>query len=277
MSEDYRRFLRANQLPHVWCPGCGNGMIVKALLEAIGELRLDQDRVVVVSGIGCAGRTPFVLDFNTMHTTHGRALAFASGIKLANPELHVIVIMGDGDASAIGGNHFIHACRRNLDLTALVFNNGIYGLTGGQLAPTTPMGKRSTTSTAGSIEPAFDLVRLALGAGAAFVARTTSFDHKQTTSFIKRAVSHRGFAVVDILTSCPTYFGRMNDVAEPYDMVRYLRDTSSPMQDCTCGESDHPRAELMPTGIFRDEERSDYVPLYNQKVAARGNGMRRAR
>ena len=139
------------------------------------------------------------------------------------------------------------------------------------------MGKRSTTSTAGSIEPAFDLVRLALGAGAAFVARTTSFDHKQTTSFIKRAVSHRGFAVVDILTSCPTYFGRMNDVAEPYDMVRYLRDTSSPMQDCTCGESDHPRAELMPTGIFRDEERSDYVSLYNQKVAACGNGMRGAR
>ena len=116
MSENYRKFIRMNQLPHVWCPGCGNGMIVKALLDAVGELKLDQNKVVVVSGIGCAGRTPFVLDFNTMHTTHGRALAFASGIKLANPELRVIVIMGDGDASAIGGNHFIHACRRNLDL-----------------------------------------------------------------------------------------------------------------------------------------------------------------
>ncbi|GMV24177.1 MAG: putative ferredoxin oxidoreductase, beta subunit [Phycisphaerae bacterium] len=268
MSEDYRRFLRLNQLPHVWCPGCGNGMIVKSLLEAINELRLDQDRVVVVSGIGCSGRTPFVLDFNTMHTTHGRAIAFATGIKLANPELHVIVVMGDGDASAIGGNHFIHACRRNLDLTALVFNNGIYGLTGGQLAPTTPMGKRSTTSLGGSIEPAFDLVRLALGAGAAFVARTTSFDHKQCTSLIKRAISHHGFGVVDVLTSCPTYFGRMNDVAEPYDMVHYLRDTSAPAHDSACDHGPPPDTSLLPTGIFRDEERPDYAVLYRQKIAA---------
>ncbi|MFO0829833.1 MAG: 2-oxoacid:ferredoxin oxidoreductase subunit beta [Phycisphaerales bacterium] len=276
MSEDYRRFLRTSQLPHVWCPGCGNGMIVKALLDTVGNMGLDQDKVVVVSGIGCSGRTPFVLDFNTMHTTHGRAVAFATGIKLANPELKVIVIMGDGDASAIGGNHFIHACRRNIDLTALIFNNGIYGLTGGQLAPTTPKGKRSTTSMAGNIEPPFDLVRLALGAGAGFVARTTSFDHKQMESYMKRAISHRGFAVVDVLTSCPTYFGRMNDVAEPYDMVHYLRDTSAPMegcgQDCTCGASEHadserPALEVMPTGIFRDEERPDYGSLYREQLS----------
>lgn len=276
MSQDYRRFLRMNQLPHVWCPGCGDGMIIKALLEAIGELGLDQDRVVVVSGIGCAGRAPFILDFNTMHTTHGRALAFSGGIKLANPDLHVITIMGDGDASAIGGNHFIHACRRNLDITALVFNNGIYGLTGGQLAPTTPMGKRSTTSLAGSIEPPFDIVRLALGAGAAFVARTTSFDHKQLTSLIKKAICHPGFSVVDILTSCPTYFGRMNEVYEPYDMLHYLRDTSAPLQDCTCGESDQQKdtAERLPTGIFRDEPRDDYMSLYRQKVAMAADGKR---
>jgi 2-oxoglutarate ferredoxin oxidoreductase subunit beta len=286
MSETYRKFIRMTQLPHVWCPGCGNGMIVRALLEAVDQLKLDQNKVVVVSGIGCSGRTPFVLDFNTMHTTHGRALTFASGIKLANPELHVIVIMGDGDASAIGGNHFIHACRRNLDMTALIFNNGIYGLTGGQLAPTTPMGKRSTTSLAGSIEPPFDLVKLALGAGAAFVARTTSFDHKQTTSYIKQAVLHRGFGVVDILTSCPTYFGRMNEVAEPYDMVHYLRDTSMPVDDCArCGVADYVPLEgeeahngnaahgaLMPTGIFRDEARADYGALYKQKMAAAAVG-----
>lgn len=270
MSESYRQFLRQAQLPHVWCPGCGNGMVVKSLLEAIGELKLDQNKVVVVSGIGCAGRTPFVLDFNTMHTTHGRALAFAAGIKLANPDLQVIVIMGDGDASAIGGNHFIHACRRNLDLTALVFNNGIYGLTGGQLAPTTPQGKRSTTSQAGNIEQAFDLVRLALGAGAGFVARSTSFDHQHTKSMIKRAITYRGFSFVDVLTSCPTYFGRMNDVSEPYDMLHYLRDTSTPLHQCTCGESDAsaPKPELMPTGVFRDEERADYSSLYRQKAAA---------
>jgi 2-oxoglutarate ferredoxin oxidoreductase subunit beta len=243
VSETYRKFLRQSQLPHVWCPGCGNGMIVRAFLQAIEELNLDQDKVVVVSGIGCSGRTPFVLDFNTMHTTHGRAVAFATGVKLASlgrgENLHVIVIMGDGDASAIGGNHFIHACRRNIDLTALIFNNGIYGLTGGQLAPTTPTGKRSTTSTTGNIEPPFDIVRLALGAGAGFVARTTSFDHKQMTAFMRRAVEYRGFSVVDIMTSCPTYFGRMNEVAEPYDMVHYLRDTTAPMQECTCRTTEH--------------------------------------
>jgi len=267
MSEEYRRYLRPRQLPHVWCPGCGNGMIVKGLLDGIVALGLEQDKVVVVSGIGCAGRTPFVLDFNTIHTTHGRALAFATGIKLANRDLEVIVIMGDGDASAIGGNHFIHACRRNLDLTALVFNNGIYGLTGGQLAPTTPIGKRSTTSDSGSIEAPFDLVRLALGAGAGFVARTTSFDHKQMTSFITKAITYKGFAVVDILTSCPTYFGRMNDIAEPYDMIHYLRDTTSPLQECTCGVSEDGPSDLMPTGVFRDEQRTEYGSLYREKVA----------
>lgn len=267
MSEGYRKYLRVSQLPHVWCPGCGNGMIVKSLLEAVGELRLDQNKVVVVSGIGCSGRTPFVLDFNTMHTTHGRALAFATGIKLANPELHVIVVMGDGDASAIGGNHFIHACRRNLNLTALVFNNGIYGLTGGQQAPTTPIGKRSTTSEAGSIEPAFDLVRLALGAGAGFVARTTSFDHKQMTAYIKKAIQYPGFSILDVMTTCPTYFGRMNDIAEPYDMLEYLRDTTSPMYDCTCEPEEPVRPDVLPTGVFREEERADYASLYSQKVA----------
>ncbi len=264
MSVQYRQFLRLPQLPHVWCPGCGNGSIVKALLEAIGGLGLDQDKIVVVSGIGCSGRTPFILDFNTMHTTHGRALAFSTGIKLANPDLKVIVIMGDGDASAIGGNHFIHACRRNLDLTALVFNNGIYGLTGGQLAPTTPEGKRSTTSMTGSIEQAFDLVRLALGAGAGFVARTTSFDHKQMVSFMTRALSHKGFAFVDVITSCPTYFGRMNDVTQPYDMLEYIRDTTVPMEDFEACDQEPPPS-VLPTGIFRETERLEYSALYAQR------------
>jgi 2-oxoglutarate ferredoxin oxidoreductase subunit beta len=267
MSENYRQYLRLQQLPHVWCPGCGNGSIVKALLETVGELGLDQDKVVVVSGIGCSGRTPFVLDFNTMHTTHGRALAFATGIKLARPELKVIVVMGDGDASAIGGNHFIHACRRNLDLTALVFNNGIYGLTGGQLAPTTPLGRRSTTSLHGSIEPAFDLVKLALGAGAGFVARTTSFDHRQMLDLMSRALQHRGFSFVDILTSCPTYFGRMNDVGEPYDMLRYLRDTTVPLETLDGEEPTAAAGGRMPTGIFRDENRPDYATLYAEMAA----------
>jgi len=245
-------------------------MIIKALLEAIAQLGLDQNKVAVISGIGCAGRSSFILDFNTMHTTHGRALAFAAGTKLANPELHVIVIMGDGDASAIGGNHFIHACRRNLKLTALIFNNGIYGLTGGQQAPTTPIGKRSTTSDAGSIEQPFDLVRLALGAGAGFVARTTAFDHKITVSTIKRAIQYNGFSVVDILSACPTYFGRMNEMADPYNMLHYLQDTSTPSCDPVCDDQHHdePDPDLLPTGIFRDEERPDFGTLYASKMSA---------
>lgn len=269
MSDTYRSYLRMKQLPHVWCPGCGNGTIVKAMVEAIERLGLPRDDVAVISGIGCAGRTTTVLDFNTMHTTHGRALAFAAGIKLANPRLHVIVVMGDGDSSAIGGNHLIHACRRNLNLTALIFNNAIYGLTGGQQAPTTPAGKRSTTSTLGSIDQPFDLVKLCLGAGAGFVARTTSFDHRQMTSLIEQAITYPGFAVVDIITACPTYFGRMNEISEPSDMVRYLRDTTTPVDGCNVDSAqpatDHPR---MPVGLFRDEIRPEYGSLYLARVAA---------
>jgi 2-oxoglutarate ferredoxin oxidoreductase subunit beta len=268
MSDTYRSFLRMTQLPHVWCPGCGNGTIVKAMLEAIENLGLERDDVAVISGIGCAGRTTTVLDFNTMHTTHGRALAFAAGIKLASPRLNVIVVMGDGDSSAIGGNHLIHACRRNLNMTALIFNNAIYGLTGGQQAPTTPAGKRSTTSTLGSIDQPFDLVKLCLGAGAGFVARTTSFDHHQMTSLIEQAIAYPGFAIVDIMTACPTYFGRMNEISEPYDMVRYLRDTTTPFDECNGGAAQangHPR---MPVGLFRDERRPEYGSLYLARIAA---------
>jgi len=276
---DYNKYLRPNKLPHIWCPGCGHGIVLKSMLRAIDKAGLDKSNIALVSGIGCSSRTPGYVDFNTLHTLHGRALAFATGIKLANPDLKIIVIMGDGDASAIGGNHFIHACRRNLEMTALIFNNGIYGLTGGQLAPTTPEGKRSTTSLSGSIEPAFDLVKLALGAGAGFVARTTSFDHKQMASFIRRAIVHPGFSVVDILTSCPTYFGRLNDVAEPYDMVRYLRDTTCPLQDCTRGQSDgdgEAPEGRMPIGVFRDQERTDYGTLYARRVADAAQARRGA-
>ncbi len=263
LTERYKEYLRAEELPSVWCPGCGNGVIVKALIDAVAALRLKKDEVVVVGGIGCSGRTPFILDFNTMHTTHGRALAFATGIKLARPELKVIVAMGDGDAAAIGGNHFIHACRRNIDLTAIVFNNAIYGQTGGQLAPTTPQGKRSTTSLLGNIEPAFDLCGLALGAGAGFVARTTTFDFQELNDFLKRAMAHKGFSVVEVLTPCPTYFGRMNELRDPYEMLYYLKDTTIPKDEAQL-ESEVEPLNKMPTGIFKDEQRPEYTELYRE-------------
>ncbi|MBW1945599.1 MAG: 2-oxoacid:ferredoxin oxidoreductase subunit beta, partial [Deltaproteobacteria bacterium] len=171
------KYLRHDKkFPHVWCPGCGNGIILGALIRAIDRLGLEKDNIVMASGIGCSGRMPVYVDFNTLHTTHGRALAFTTGIKLANPELTVITIMGDGDATAIGGNHFIHAARRNLNLAAIIINNQIYGMTGGQSSPTTPYGSFATTATYGHIEHAFSIAELAVNAGAAFVARRT-VDH----------------------------------------------------------------------------------------------------
>ncbi len=262
IAETYKRYLREARLPSIWCPGCGNGIIVKALLQATAALGLNNDEVVVVGGIGCSGRTPFLLDFNTMHTTHGRALAFATGIKLMRPDWHVIVIMGDGDAAAIGGNHFIHTCRRNIDITALIFNNAIYGQTGGQLAPTTPQGKRSATSLEGNIEPPFDMVQLALGAGASFVARTTVFDFQEMTTLIQKALLHKGFSVIEIMTTCPTYFGRLNDLREPYESLHYLKEITLPLSELEM-EAEDPMTQL-PTGIFREELRSEYTALYRR-------------
>jgi 2-oxoglutarate/2-oxoacid ferredoxin oxidoreductase subunit beta len=267
-------YLRLKQLPTVWCPGCGNGVIVKALVEAIDSLRLSRDEVVVIGGIGCSGRTPFLLDFNTMHTMHGRALAFAAGMKLSRPELTVLVVMGDGDSSAIGGNHLIHACRRNIDLTALVFNNGIYGQTGGQVAPTTPMGKRSSTSAAGSIEPPFNLVDLVTGAGAGFVARTSSFDYARMVEYFIAAISHRGFSFVDVMTACPTYFGRMNDMREPFGVLEYVRDTTVPSDDVLAQIEEE--AGRLPMGIFKDEVRPTYDELYAQRCRTAKGARRNA-
>ena len=259
MTERYLKYLREEKLPSVWCAGCGNGVIVKALLQALAALDVSRDEVVVVGGIGCSGRTSFILDFNTMHTTHGRALAFATGIKLTRPELTVLTVMGDGDTSAIGGNHFIHACRRNIDITAIVFNNEIYGQTGGQLAPTTPEGKRSATSAWGSIEPPFDLCRLALGAGAGFVARTTVFDYHELPEIVEQALRHKGFSVVEVMTTCPTYFGRLNGMRDPYEMFQYLKETTVPPE---APPEDELTPLKLPTGVFCDEERPEYTELY---------------
>ncbi|MCE5196042.1 MAG: thiamine pyrophosphate-dependent enzyme, partial [Negativicutes bacterium] len=170
-----REFLREDKMPHIWCPGCGNGIVMQQVLRAIEELGLDVDKIVLVSGIGCSSRATGYLDFNTLHTTHGRALAFATGVKYANPELTVIVLTGDGDCTAIGGNHLIHACRRNIDLTTVVFNNSIYGMTSGQFSPMTPTGSYATTAPYGNIDRNFDLCKLGQAAGATYVARSTTY------------------------------------------------------------------------------------------------------
>ncbi len=162
----YEKYLRVNRLAHIWCPGCGIGQIINGTIRAIDKVGWDQDKTVIVSGIGCSGRAPGYMNFDTIHTMHGRALAFATGMKLARPELNVLVIMGDGDCAAIGGNHFIHAARRNIDVKALVINNQIYGMTGGQYSPTTPVDAMATTAPYGDAEPGFDLCGVARAAGA---------------------------------------------------------------------------------------------------------------
>lgn len=224
LRHDYLR--HDKKFPHVWCPGCGNGIIMGSLLRSISNLALSKDEVVVASGIGCSGRMPTYLDFNTLHTTHGRALTFATGIKLANPALTVLTIMGDGDATAIGGNHFIHAARRNLNLTAIIINNSIYGMTGGQYSPTTPFGATTATSEYGHIEHAFSIAELAATAGASFVARTTVYHADLMDKLIEQAIVKRGFAVVEVISNCHVQYGRRNRLGGAVDMMKSFRDNS---------------------------------------------------
>lgn len=224
-------YLRHNKkFPHVWCPGCGNGIVMSALLRAIYRQQLNKDDVVLTSGIGCSGRMPTYLDFNTLHSTHGRALTFATGVKLANPKLKVVVIMGDGDATAIGGNHFIHAARRNLDLTAIIINNSIYGMTGGQYSPTTPFGSRTTTSVYGHIEQAFSIAELAVTAGASFVARSTVYHAQLLDKMIEMAMQKPGFAVVEVVSNCHVQYGRRNHLGGAVDMLKRFKDNSVTVQ-----------------------------------------------
>ena len=220
-------YLRHNKkFPHVWCPGCGNGIVMAALLRAIYRIGLNKDEVVLASGIGCSGRMPTYLDFNTLHATHGRALTFATGVKLANPALHVVVIMGDGDATAMGGNHFIHAARRNLNLTAIIINNSIYGMTGGQYSPTTPFGAQSTTSVYGHIEHAFSIAELAMTAGAAFVARSTVYHAELLDNLIELGIQKQGFSVIEVISNCHVQYGRRNQLGDAVEMLKgFKKDT----------------------------------------------------
>ena len=223
-SVDYANLLRTQYIPHIWCPGCGHGIILKAVLRAVERLGLDKNKIAFVSGIGCSSRAVGYVDFNTLHTTHGRALAFATGVKIARPDLHVIVVSGDGDALAIGGNHFIHACRRNIDITLIVFNNYIYGMTGGQYSPTTPEGSFASTAPFGSVEPPFDVCNLATAAGATYVARGTAYSTAQLDKYIEKGIQNPGFSVIEALSQCPTYYGRKNKLRTPVDNLKWQKD-----------------------------------------------------
>jgi 2-oxoglutarate/2-oxoacid ferredoxin oxidoreductase subunit beta len=217
-------YFRQETLPSIWCPGCGHGTVTGSLVRAIARLDLDKNKVCVVSGIGCSSRAVGYLDFDTLHTAHGRALAFATGIKLARPELKVIVMTGDGDCTAIGGNHFIHAARRNIDITTIVMNNNIYGMTSGQYSPMTPKGMIGTTAPYGNLERSFDLCELAKAAGATYVGRATSYHVTLLIDLIEAALQNKGFSVVEAVVQCPTYFGRKNKVGGAVEMLNWIKD-----------------------------------------------------
>ncbi len=255
-------YLRERFFPHLWCPGCGHGMVLNGLLRAIEKLGLSKNEIVMVSGIGCSSRITGYVDFHTLHTIHGRALAFATGVKIARPELNLIVPMGDGDALAIGGNHFIHAARRNIDITAIVMNNRIYGMTGGQFSPLSGENISATTAPFLTIDPSFDVVELAKAAGATFVARTTTYHIQQMTDIIRQAILHKGFSVVEVLSQCPTYFGRKNKIGEAADMVAYFKKTTTPMGSKAKQENPY----LLERGIFVQEEKPEYCSLYEKVV-----------
>jgi 2-oxoglutarate ferredoxin oxidoreductase subunit beta len=217
-----REYLRPQVLPTTWCPGCGLGVIMSSVAQAVHFAGLDKKDVSMVSGIGCTGRMSGYVDFHTLHTTHGRAPAFATGLKLARPDMHVIVVMGDGDSMSIGGNHLIHAMRRNIGLTAVVVNNSVYGLTGGQSSPTTPVGGRTTTSESGSFERPMNLEKLARAAGAAFYARATVNHTAALSKLIERALRVPGFALVEIVSNCHVLFGNMNDLGDAAQMMKQM-------------------------------------------------------
>lgn len=258
-----QHLIRQRFFPHIWCPGCGHGIILNGLLHAVDELQIPQQDLCMVSGIGCSARISGYVDFHSMHTLHGRALAFATGLKMARPEVSVFVPMGDGDATAIGGNHFIHACRRNIDLTAIIMNNRIYGMTGGQYSPVSGQGIKATTAPYGNIDPEFDVVSLAAGAGATFVARTTAYHVKEIVSLIKKAYLHKGFSVVEIMAQCPTYFGRKNKFGGPVEMLQWYRDNTAPLGSKKLEENPN----LIGRGVYVDREAPEYCEEYSKLIA----------
>ncbi len=260
-TAELRTHLRGGRT--LWCPGCTNGIVTRAMIDAFLSLELDPEKITVIAGIGCAGRITSYLDYSTVHTAHGRALAVATGAKLADPDLQVVVVMGDGDCAAIGGNHLIHAARRNVALTAIIFNNQIYGMTGGQAGPTTPEGGFSKTSPFGNPEPAFDICELAWAAGSTYVARATAYDYLKLVALIAGGVQHKGFSLVETVSDCPTYYGRMNLDVDATGMLVAQKDQAVKIDRYDL-EKDGIVAGRYPVGVLHHVERREFIEAYDE-------------
>ena len=264
-SFNVNKYLRMDKMPHIWCPGCGNGMAMSAFLRAVDSLQLDRNKVVVVSGIGCSSRISGYIDFNTLHTTHGRPLAFATGIKLANPSLEVIVITGDGDATAIGGNHFLHSCRRNINITLIVINNNIYGMTGGQYSPLTLKGDLATTAPFGNVEPELDMCKVAEAAGATYVARCVTYQPVLMEDLILKAIENKGFSLVEVLSQCPIYYGRLNKKGNAVNMLKWQKENTVTMKAASRMAPSALKGKLL-TGVLSSRYRPEYTEEYYEVI-----------
>ncbi len=255
-------YLRKDFFPNIWCPGCGNGIVLRATIEAISSLDIPKDSIAMISGIGCSSRATGYIDFHTIHSLHGRAIPVATGVKAAKPDMKVFVLTGDGDASSIGGNHLIHAARRNIDLTTIVFNNNIYGMTGGQVSPTTPYAARTTTTPHGNPEKSFDICSLAMGAGATYVGRGTIFHIHQLIKLIKEAINHHGFSLIDVVTTCPVYYGRMNRYDDAIALIEDIKNRTIPFEKAQEMDIKELEGKII-TGLFKKEEKGEFIDSYN--------------
>ena len=271
MAFNYDKYLRVNKMPTLWCWGCGDGVILKATIRAIEKMGWDMKDVCVVSGIGCSGRFSSYIDCNTVHTTHGRTVAYATGIKLAKPHAHVIVVAGDGDGLAIGGNHTIHGCRRNIDLNFILINNFIYGLTNSQTSPTTPRGMWTVSQKNGNIDPTFNASNLAIGAGASFVARESMIDPKKLEKILVKGFSHKGFSFIEVLSNCHINLGRKNKMLSAIENLEWIDSITMPLKKWEALEDGIEKENLLPTGVLRQVEQEEYCDMYAEiQKAAQG-------
>lgn len=274
MAYNYDKFLRLEKMPTLWCWGCGDGVILKAVIRAIEKCGWDQDDVCVVSGIGCSGRFSSYVDFNTVHTTHGRTVAYATGVKLANPDKKVICVAGDGDAMAIGGNHTIHACRRNIDINFIMINNFIYGLTNSQTSPTTPQGMWTVSQKAGNIDPTFDACEVAQASGASFVGRQTMLDPRKLEKLLVEGFQHKGFSFFDIMSNCHVNLGRKNKMGQAMENLSWIDSITTPLSKYE-KLSDEEKINQFPLGVLKkDEKAREYCDMY-EEIKAVHQGKRK--
>lgn len=271
MAFNYDKYLRIDKMPTLWCWGCGDGVILKSVIRAIDTMGWDMKDVCVVSGIGCSGRFSSYVNCNTVHTTHGRAIAYATGIKLANPKKHVIVVTGDGDGLAIGGNHTIHGCRRNIDLNHILINNFIYGLTNSQTSPTTPQNMWTSTANYGNVDPSFDAAKLADAAGASFVGRESVLDPQKLEKLFVAGFSHKGYAFFDIFSNCHINLGRKNKMGEAVQNLKWIEDQIVGKKKFEL-LSDEERIGKFPTGILKQlTGKLEYCDAYDKVIEAAQN------